>query len=46
MKNDKYLFEVYKDKKRVFWAEYKECTPDEETIKFLKKSGYKVKEKK
>lgn len=46
MKNNEYLFEVYKDKKRVFWTECEECSPDEETIKLLKKSGYRVKEKK
>lgn len=38
-------FEVFKDKKRVFWTEHEVCVPSEETIKLLKKNGYKVKEK-
>lgn len=38
-------FEVIKDGKRVFWTEYEKCIPDDETIKLLKKSGYKVRVK-
>lgn len=36
------LFEVYRDKKRMWFTEYKECIPSTETIKNLKADGYKV----
>lgn len=44
MKSD-YLFEVYKDGKRVFWTDDISCVPEEEIIKCLKKAKYKVKER-
>lgn len=44
LKNKKTLFEVYKDGKRVFWTEDIKCVPDDEIIKSLKKSKYKIKD--
>lgn len=40
-----YLFEVYKDEKRVFWTDDVSCVPEEDIIKSLKKAKYKVKER-
>lgn len=40
------IFQVLKDGKVMFWTKHKECIPDEETIKAMKKAGYKIKIKK
>lgn len=40
------LFQVLKDGKVMFWTNYKECIPDDETINAMKKAGYKIKIKK
>lgn len=36
-------FQVIKNGKVVFWTEHNSCIPDEETIKAMKKAGYKIK---
>ncbi len=39
------IFQVLKDNKVFFWTTSKECIPDDEQIKALKKAGYKIKVK-
>lgn len=39
-------FQVLKNGKVVFWTEHESCIPDNETIKAMKKAGYKIKIKK
>jgi hypothetical protein len=36
------LFEVYRDKQRLWYTEHEECIPSIETVKNLKAAGYKV----
>lgn len=36
------IFKVLKDGKVMFWTEHKSCIPDAETIKQMKKAGYKI----
>ena len=36
------LFEIYRDKKRMWFTEHEECMPSTEAIKNIKTAGYKV----
>ena len=40
------LFQVKRDNKVMFWTKDKDCIPDEEQIKALKRAGYKIKQSK
>lgn len=36
------LFEIYRDKQRLWVTEHEECIPSAETIKAIKAAGYKI----